>query len=105
MVLDKLKEIYFLHVDLNGFYHLPFKAIFEIEKLYPAAYKVVVDYRNWFVGEIHKLLLTLKTTASLQDAYMFLCMIDGAMFRLFEKNNIDESALVRLFLFNLCQSR
>ncbi|GAA5585652.1 hypothetical protein Acal01_00785 [Acinetobacter calcoaceticus] len=99
MVLDKLKEIYFLHVDLNGFYHLPFKAIFEIEKLYPVAYKVVVDYRNWFIGEIHKLLLTLKSTASIQDAYMFLFMIDGAMVQLLGENGVDESARLLDYFF------
>ena len=99
MVLDKLKEIYFLHADLNGFYHLPFKAIFEIEKLYPVAYKVVVDYRNWFVGEIHKLLLTLKSTSSLQDAYMFLFMVDGAMVQLLGENGVDESARLLDYFF------
>lgn len=99
MVLDKLKEIYFLHADLNGFYHLPFKAIFEIEKLYPVAYKVVVDYRNWFIGEIHKLLLTLKSTASIQDAYMFLFMIDGAMVQLLGENGVDESARLLDYFF------
>ncbi|WP_045435924.1 hypothetical protein [Acinetobacter calcoaceticus] len=99
MVLDKLKQIYFLHADLNGFYHLPFKAIFEIEKLYPVAYKIVVDYRNWFVGEIHKLLLTLKSTASIQDAYMFLFMIDGAMVQLLGENGVDESARLLDYFF------
>ncbi|WPP71143.1 TetR/AcrR family transcriptional regulator [Acinetobacter pittii] len=90
MVLDKLKEIYFLHAHLEGFYHLLFKAIFEIEKLYPNAYKVVIDYRKWLINEIHKLLLTLKSTASVQDAYMFLFLIDGAMVQLAGKNQIDD---------------
>ncbi|AXJ90623.1 TetR/AcrR family transcriptional regulator [Acinetobacter pittii] len=105
MVLDKLKQIYFLHASLEGPYHLPFKALFEIKRVYPKAYGVTIEYRTWLINEIYKLLLTVKTTASIEDAYMFLCMIDGAMFRLFEKNSIDESALVRLFLFNLCRSR
>ena len=101
MLFDKLKKIFYLHADLEGFYHLPFKAIFEIEKLYPVAYKVVVDYRNWFVGEIHKLLLTLKSSASLQDAYMFLFMIDGAMVQLLAENGVDESArLLNYFFLN-----
>ncbi|WP_336025643.1 helix-turn-helix domain-containing protein [Acinetobacter pittii] len=105
MVLEKLKQIYFLHASLEGPYHLPFKALFEIKRVYPKAYGVTIEYRTWLINEIYKLLLTVKTTASIEDAYMFLCMIDGAMFRLFEKNSIDESALVRLFLFNLCRSR
>ncbi|MCG9515112.1 TetR/AcrR family transcriptional regulator [Acinetobacter pittii] len=102
MVLDKLKEIYFLHANLDGFYRLPFKAIFEIEKLYPVAYKIVVDYRNWFINEIYKLLLTLKSTASVQDAYMFLFMIDGAMVQLLGKNGVDDRArLLDYFFLNL----
>ncbi|NUG24140.1 TetR/AcrR family transcriptional regulator [Acinetobacter lactucae] len=101
MVLDKLKEIYFLHANLEGFYRLPFKAIFEIEKLYPAAYKIVVDYRNWFIDEIYKLLLTLKSTALVQDAYMFLFMIDGAMVQLLDKNAADErDRLLDYFFLN-----
>jgi len=90
MVFDKLKKIYFLHANLNGFYRLPFKAIFEIEKLYPAAYKLVIDYRNWFINEIYKLLLTVKVTATVEDAYMFLFVIDGAMVQLLSANKIDE---------------
>jgi len=101
MVLDKLKQIYLLHADLNGFYHLPFKAIFEIEKIYPQAYQVVVDYRKWFVNEIYKLLLTLKSTASVQDAYMFLFMIDGAMVQLLGENVVDErDRLLDYFFLN-----
>ena len=90
MVFDKLKKIYFLHANLDGFYRLPFKAIFEIEKLYPVAYKLVIDYRNWFVQEIYKLLLTVKVTATVEDAYMFLFVIDGAMVQLLSANKIDE---------------
>ncbi len=84
MAFDKLKKIYFLHANLEGFYRLPFKAIFEIEKLYPAAYKIVIDYRNWFIKEIHKFLLTVKANATVEDAYMFLFVIDGAMIQLFK---------------------
>jgi len=99
MVLDKLKQIYFLHANLEGFYHLPFKAIFEIEKLYPAAYKVVIDYRNWFIHEIYKLLLTLKVTASIEDAHLFLFVIDGAMVQLLGENQVDDrDRLLNYFL-------
>lgn len=102
MVLDKLKQIYLLHADLNGFYHLPFKAIFEIEKLYPKAYRVVVEYRTWLINEIYKLLLTVKTTASMKDAHMFLFVIDGAMVQLLSKNSVDErDKLLDYFLIML----
>ncbi|KDM53176.1 MULTISPECIES: TetR/AcrR family transcriptional regulator [Acinetobacter calcoaceticus/baumannii complex] len=90
MVFDKLKKIFFLHADSEGFYRLPFKAIFEIEKHYPSAYKVVVDYRNWLIQEIHKLLLTVKPAATVEDAHMFLFVIDGAMVQLLGSNQTDE---------------
>jgi AcrR family transcriptional regulator len=99
MLFDKLKKIFYLHADLEGFYHLPFKAIFEIEKLYPTAYKVVIDYRNWLINEIYKLLLTLKVTASIEDAHLFLFVIDGAMVQLLGENQVDDrDRLLNYFL-------
>ena len=99
MAFDKLKKIYLLHANLDGFYRLPFKAIFEIEKIYPAAYKLVIDYRNWFIKEIHKLLLTVKATATVEDAHMFLFVIDGAMVQLLGADSTDErDALLDYFL-------
>ena len=77
---EKLKRIFFLHANLDGFYHLPFKAIFEIEKRYPNAYQTVVKYRNWLIIEIYKLLLTTHTHASKKDAHMFLFVVDGQWF-------------------------
>ncbi|MBJ9702452.1 TetR/AcrR family transcriptional regulator [Acinetobacter calcoaceticus] len=103
MVFDKLKKIYLLHVNLDGFYRLPFKAIFEIEKIYPAAYKLVIDYRNWFIKEIHKLLLTVKPAATLEDAHMFLFVIDGAMVQLLGADSTDErEVLLDYFLSRVC---
>ncbi|HEO1777180.1 TPA: TetR/AcrR family transcriptional regulator [Acinetobacter baumannii] len=90
MVFDKLKRIFFLHADADGLYRLPFKAIFEIEKHYPSAYKVVIDYRNWLIQEIHKLLLTVKPAATVEDAHMFLFVVDGAMVQLLSSNQTDE---------------
>jgi len=90
MAFDKLKKIYLLHANLDGFYRLPFKAIFEIEKLYPTAYKLVIDYRNWLIKEIHKLLLTVKPAATVEDAHMFLFVIDGAMVQLLGADSTDE---------------
>ncbi|WP_447507463.1 TetR/AcrR family transcriptional regulator [Acinetobacter lactucae] len=102
MAFDQLKKIYFLHANLEGFYRLPFKAIFEIEKLYPTAYKIVIDYRNWFIKEIHKLLLTVKPAATVEDAYMFLFVIDGAMVQLLSANKIDErDKLLEYFISTL----
>jgi len=81
---------------------LQFNAIFEIEKLYPAAYTVVSDYRKWFINEIYKLLLTVKVTATVEDAYMFLFVIDGAMVQLLSANKIDErDKLLEYFMSTL----
>jgi len=45
-LVEKLRKIYFLHADLEGLYHLPFKVIFEISKTHLKAYQVVVEYRK-----------------------------------------------------------
>ncbi|GAM29562.1 hypothetical protein P23_0055 [Acinetobacter calcoaceticus] len=89
-LLEKIRKIYFLHVDLDGLYHLPFKAIFEIAKTHPKAYQVVVEYRNWFINEIYNLFLTTNENASKQDAHMFLFVIDGAMVQLLDPNKAGE---------------
>lgn len=101
-VYEKLKHIFFLHANLEGFYHLPFKAIFEIEKRYPNAYQIVVEYRSWLIDEIYKLLLTSNVNASKQDAHMFLFVIDGAMVQLQGENSVDDrERLVGCFLDGL----
>lgn len=99
MVLDKPKQIYLLHTNLNGLYYLLFKAIFEIKTLYPMAYRIAIEYRTWLVNEIYKLLLTVKTEASVDDARMFLFIVDGGMIQLLSKNQTSEQdKLVEYFL-------
>ncbi|ENV92298.1 hypothetical protein F937_01689 [Acinetobacter calcoaceticus ANC 3680] len=89
-LLEKLRKIYFLHANLDGLYHLPFKAIFEIAKTHPKAYQVVVEYRNWLINEIYNLLLTTNANAAKQDAHMFLFVIDGAMVQLLDPSKAGE---------------
>jgi AcrR family transcriptional regulator len=89
-VIEKLRKIYFLHANLDGLYHLPFKAIFEIAKTHPKAYQVVIEYRNWLIKEIYNLLLTINPNALKQDAHMFLFVIDGAMVQLLDVNSVDD---------------
>jgi len=89
-LVEKLRKIYFLHANLDGLYHLPFKAIFEIAKTHPKAYQTVVEYRNWFINEIYKLLLTTNQNALKPDAHMFLFVIDGAMVQLLDPSKPDE---------------
>ncbi len=102
-VIEKLRKIYFLHADLEGLYHLPFKAIFEIAKTHPKAYQVVVNYRNWLINEIYNLLLTVNSTASKPDAHMFLFVIDGAMVQLLDSNSVDDRE--RLLDYFWCRLR
>ncbi|EEY78280.1 TetR/AcrR family transcriptional regulator [Acinetobacter calcoaceticus] len=100
-LVEKLRKIYFLHANLEGLYHLPFKAIFEISKTHPKAYQVVVDYRNWLIKEIYNLLLATNENASKQDAHMFLFVIDGAMVQLLDPNKPDErKRLLEYFLIS-----
>jgi AcrR family transcriptional regulator len=101
-MIEKLRKIYFLHANLDGLYHLPFKAIFEIAKTHPKAYQVVIDYRNWLINEIYNLLLTTNKNASKPDAHMFLFVIDGAMVQLLDPSKPDErERLLEYFLLGL----
>ncbi|USP42371.1 TetR/AcrR family transcriptional regulator [Acinetobacter sp. XS-4] len=98
-LVEKLRKIYFLHADLDGLYHLPFKAIFEIAKTHPKAYQLVIDYRNWLINEIYKLLLTANENATKPDAHMFLFVIDGAIVQLLDSNSVDDrERLLNYFL-------
>ncbi|WP_368678550.1 TetR/AcrR family transcriptional regulator [Acinetobacter lactucae] len=87
---DKLKEIFLLHVDLNSFYHLLFKAIFEIKLLYPRAYQMAIEYRKWLLRELFELIFSLETRALKPDAKMILFMIDGAFIQLLDPNKAEE---------------
>ncbi|MDD9318129.1 TetR/AcrR family transcriptional regulator [Acinetobacter lactucae] len=87
---DKLKEIFLLHVDLNSFYFLLFKAIFEIKLLYPRAYQMAIDYRKWLLRELFELIFSLETSALKPDAKMILFMIDGALIQLLDPNKAEE---------------
>ncbi|WP_284115042.1 TetR/AcrR family transcriptional regulator [Acinetobacter pittii] len=101
-LVEKLRKIFYLHADLDGLYHLPFKAIFEIAKTHPKAYQSVVDYRNWLINEIYNLLLKSNENALKQDAHMFLFVIDGALVQLLDPDKPDErEKLLKYFLIQL----
>ncbi|WP_373359117.1 TetR/AcrR family transcriptional regulator [Acinetobacter lactucae] len=87
---DKLKEIFLLHVDLNSFYHLLFKAIFEIKLLYPRAYQMAIEYRKWLLRELFELIFSLESRGLKPDANMILFMIDGALVQLLDPNKAGE---------------
>ncbi|UGQ27246.1 TetR/AcrR family transcriptional regulator [Acinetobacter calcoaceticus] len=89
-LIDKLKEIFYLHVDFEGLYLLIFKAIVEIKSAYPVAYEVVKKYRTWLVNTIYQLMSEHKKTVTHQDAHLFLFIIDGAMTQLLSPNHIDD---------------
>jgi AcrR family transcriptional regulator len=95
---EKLKELFFLHTNLDSNYYLLYRAIFEIEKAYPVAYQVVVQYRNWLINEIYKLLLASNENASKQDAYMFLFVMDGTIIQLLENRGDRRDLLLEYIL-------
>ncbi|MFV5375784.1 TetR/AcrR family transcriptional regulator [Acinetobacter calcoaceticus] len=86
--IDKLKNLYFLHTDLDGLYYLLFKAIFETKLTYPKAYQIAVRYRTWLLNEIYSQLIKLKTNVSFQDAKLFLYMIEGAIIQLLSSDQV-----------------
>ncbi|PPC07593.1 TetR/AcrR family transcriptional regulator [Acinetobacter pittii] len=87
--LDKLKEIYFLHADLKSHYHLIFKAIFEIEKMYPQAYRVVIKYREWLINTILEILLNIKSSSSIEEARLLIYIIDSSIIQSLVNDEID----------------
>jgi len=87
---EKLKQLYFLHTDLEGLYYLLFKAIFETKLTYLKAYKVAIKYRTWLLNEIYSQLIKLKNDATFQDAKLFLYMIEGAIIQLLSLDGADE---------------
>ena len=87
---EKLKQIYLLHVDIQGLYHLLFKALLEIEKLYPKAYQIAVWYRQWLKKEVFDLLTAIRHSISAEDANLFLFVIDGAMVQFLSSNKMNE---------------
>ena len=98
-VVDKLKNLYFLHTDLEGLYYILFKAIFETKLTYPKAYQIVVRYRMWLLNEIYSQLIKLKTDVSFQDAKLFLYMIEGAIIQLLSSGQVgDREMILECFL-------
>ncbi len=88
--IDKLKNLYFLHTDVEGPYYLLFKAIFEIKISYPNAYQTAVRYRTWLINEIYIQLRLLKPDASFTDAKLFLYMVEGTIIQLLSSGGVSE---------------
>ncbi|TQF24341.1 TetR/AcrR family transcriptional regulator [Acinetobacter baumannii] len=88
--IDKLKNLYFLHTDLEGPYYLLFKAVFEIKNSYPNAYQTAVCYRTWLKNEIYSQLRLLKPDASFTDAKLFLYMVEGTIIQLLSSGGVSE---------------
>lgn len=104
-LIDKLKKIFYLHVDIESSYRLIFKAIVEIKLAYPVAYDVVRKYRTWLINTIYQLISTYKKNATYQDAHLFLFIIDGAMTQLLSPNHVeDRKSLLDYYLLKVFAS-
>ena len=96
---DKLKQLYFLHTDVEGMYYLLFKAMFETKLTYPKAYITAVRYRTWLLNEIYSQLIKQKTDVTFQDAKLFLYMIEGAIIQLISSDvAIEQERVLECFL-------
>jgi len=99
---EKLKQLYFLHTDVEGMYYLLFKAMFETKLSYPKAYITAVRYRTWLLNEIYSQLIKIKTDATFQDAKLFLYMIEGAIIQLLSLDGaIDREKVLDCFFCSL----
>ncbi|MDC5059319.1 TetR/AcrR family transcriptional regulator [Acinetobacter baumannii] len=88
--IDKLKNLYFVHTDLEGPYYLLFKAVFEIKNSYPNAYQTAVRYRTRLKNEIYSQLRLLKPDVSFTDAKLFLYMVEGTIIQLLNSGGVSE---------------
>ena len=96
---DKLKQLYFLHTDVEVMFYLLFKAMFETKLTYPKAYITAVRYRTWLLNEIYSQLIKLKTDATFQDAKLFLYMVEGTIIQLLSSDGaIDREKMLDCFL-------
>jgi AcrR family transcriptional regulator len=95
--IDKLKKLYYLHVDIDGLYYLLFKAIFETKNNYPNAYTTALRYRTWLTNEIYSQLRALKPGASFSDARLFVYMIEGAIIQRLSSDEVNERVLELFF--------
>ncbi len=96
---DKLKQLYFLHTDLEGPYYLLFKAIFETKNNYPNAYQTAMRYRTWLTNEIYSQLRVLNADASFTDAKLFVYMVEGTIIQLLSSDGaIEQEKMLDSFL-------
>ncbi|WPQ00708.1 helix-turn-helix domain-containing protein [Acinetobacter pittii] len=96
---DKLKQLYFLHTEVEGMFYLLFKAMFETKLTYPKAYITAVRYRTWLLNEIYSQLIKLKTDTTFQDAKLFLYMVEGTIIQLLSSDGaIDREKMLDCFL-------
>ncbi len=96
---DKLKQLYFLHTDLEGPYYLLFKAIFETKNNYPNAYQTAMRYRTWLTNEIYSQLRVLNADASFTDAKLFVYMVEGTIIQLLSSDGaIEQEKMLDCFL-------
>ncbi len=90
-----------MHADLKSHYHLIFKAIFEIEKMYPQAHRVVIKYREWLINTILEILLNIKSSTSIEEARLFIYIIDSSIIQSLINDQIDH----REYIWNYFSSK
>lgn len=71
-----------------------------MELSYPKAYQVAIKYRTWLINEIYSQLIKLKTDANLQDAKLFLCMIEGTIIHHLSSDGTDDRESYRNMISN-----
>lgn len=102
-VSEKLKQIYYLHADLESPYYLLLKAILELKGVYPSAFNMVAKYRTWLVNTIHLLITHAKPSADFEDAHLFLFIIDGGLTHLLNSSSSTErDMLLNYFIKKVC---
>ncbi len=65
------------------------QSLFEIQKIYPQAHRVVIKYREWLINIILEILLNIKSNTSIEEARLLIYIIDSSIIQSLINDEID----------------
>lgn len=90
MVFDKLKRIFFYMLTQTGFIGCLLKQFLKQKSIIRRLIKWLLITETGLFRKFINYFLTVKPAATVEDAHMFLFVVDGAMVQLLSSNQTDE---------------
>ncbi|OKO40879.1 hypothetical protein AM424_001123 [Acinetobacter baumannii] len=69
--------------------------------MYPQAHRVVIKYREWLINTILEILLNIKSSTSIEEARLFIYIIDSSIIQSLINDQIDH----REYIWNYFSSK